>query len=80
MWDLKTALRRQIAAERVAVIVDALRADGERNGDGIVTFQEVYDHVSTRVVEATDGQQRRQRTGFGDIPLAAVEGTATGAD
>ncbi|MFP3947282.1 MAG: caspase domain-containing protein [Longimicrobiales bacterium] len=142
MWDVKTALRRQIAAERVVVIadachsagttesavsgvqgnpiasgfnalftpsrrlsltaadtnefsfederwnggvfthflVDALRGNGDGNGDGIVTFQEVYDHVSTRVVEATDGQQRPQRTGLGDIPLAVVEGTSAGAE
>ncbi len=139
MWDVKTALRRQIRSERVVVIADAchsagtaeaaipgvesnpiaggfgrlftpsrrltltaadtnefsledesweggvfthflveaLRGGGDGNGDGIVTFQEVYDYVHTRVVDATDGRQTPQRTGLGDIPLSVAE-SATG--
>lgn len=139
MWDVKTALRRQIKAERVIVIADAchsagtqeeeltgisgdqnaiaggftqlftpsrrlsitaadtnefsfedarwgghgvfthflleaLKGKGDLNGDGIVTFSEVYQYVSSSVVDATQGRQNPQRTGLGDIPLAVVEG------
>ncbi|MDX1495876.1 MAG: caspase family protein, partial [Longimicrobiales bacterium] len=137
MWDVKTALRRQIAAERVLVIADAchsagaadgdlvrgsgqnpiaggfqglftpsrrlmmtaadtnefsledarwgghgvfthfllegLRGDGDLDGNGIVTFTELFDHVSANVRSATDGRQNPQRSGLGDIPLAVVE-------
>lgn len=136
MWDMKTALRRQIAAERVIVIADAchsagtadgdvvggsssnaisggmqqlftpsrrlmmtaadtnefslederwgghgvfthfmldgLRGGGDLDGNGIVTFTELFDHVSNNVREATRGRQNPQRSGFGDIPLAVV--------
>lgn len=143
MWDVKTALRRQISAERVIVIADAchsagtadgdvvggadgnnvagsfsqlfapsrrlmmtaadtnefslederwgghgvfthfllegLRGQGDENGDGIVTFAEVFDFVSSSVTVATEGRQNPQRSGFGDIPLAIVpEPTANG--
>lgn len=140
MWDVKTALRRQIAAERVLVIADAchsagtadgdvvggstsneiaggfqglftpsrrlmmtaadtnefslederwgghgvfthflldgLRGAGDLDGNGIVTFTELFDHVSQNVREATNGRQNPQRSGFGDIPLAVVGGGA----
>jgi uncharacterized caspase-like protein len=33
MWDVKTALRRQIAAERVLVIADACHSAGTADGD-----------------------------------------------
>lgn len=136
MWDVKTALRRQIAAERVLVIADAchsagtadgevvgggeanhisggfqglftpsrrlmmtaadtnefsledarwgghgvfthfmldgLRGAGDLDGNGIVTFTELFDHVSSNVRQATNGRQNPQRSGFGDIPLAVV--------
>jgi hypothetical protein len=136
MWDVKTALRRQIAAERVLVIADAchsagtadgelvgaagsnpiaggfqglftpsrrlmitaadtneysledarwgghgvfthfllegLRGEGDLDQDGIVTFTELFDHVSSNVRSATDGRQNPQRSGLGDIPLAVV--------
>ena len=142
MWDVKTALRRQIAAERVIVVadachsagtadgdvvggggenhiagsfeklftpsrrlmmtaadtnefsledarweghgvftyflLDALKGNGDLDGNGIITFSEVFDHVSTNVVEATEGRQNPQRSGFGDIPLAVAPGSATG--
>lgn len=138
MWDVKTALRRQIAAERVLVIADAchsagtadgevvggsssnqiaggfqglftpsrrlmmtaadtnefslederwgghgvfthflldgLRGAGDLDNNGIVTFTELFDHVSNNVREATSGRQNPQRSGFGDIPLAVVGG------
>ena len=138
MWDVKTALRRQIAAERVLVIADAchsagaadgdviggseanpiaggfqslftpsrrlmmtaadvnefsledarwgghgvfthfllegLRGDGDLDGNGIVTFTELFDHVRTNVRSATSGRQNPQRSGLGDIPLAVVGG------
>ena len=144
MWDVKTALRRQIAAERVLVIADAchsagaadrdvaaggvggsgtnaiaggfqqlftpsrrlmmtaadvdefsledarwgghgvfthfllegLRGAGDLDGDGIVTFTELFDHVSGEVTSATNGRQNPQRSGLGDIPLAVVEASA----
>ena len=136
MWDVKTALRRQIAAERVLVIADAchsagaadgdvigggrenrisggfqdlftpsrrlmmtaadtnefsyederweghgvfthfmldgLRGEGDLDGNGIVTFTELFDHVSSNVRDATSGRQNPQRSGLGDIPLAVV--------
>jgi len=142
MWDVKTALRRQISAERVIVVadachsagtadgdvvggsgsnhiagsfeklftpsrrlmmtaadtnefsledarwgghgvfthfmLDALKGNGDRDGNGIITFSEVFDHVSTNVVEATEGRQNPQRSGFGDIPLAVTPTSATG--
>jgi hypothetical protein len=141
MWDVKTALRRQISAERVVVIADAchsagtqeglagrdpsnpiaggfsqlftpsrrlsmtaadanefsledarwsghgvftyyllegLRGAGDVDGNGIVTFSEAYDYVRENVVEATEGRQNPQRAGFGDLPLAVVEGNETG--
>ncbi|MCH7991143.1 MAG: caspase family protein [Gemmatimonadetes bacterium] len=138
MWDVKTALRRQIAAERVIVIADACHAAGTADGDvvgggasnhiaggfqglftpsrrlmmtaadtnefslederwgghgvfthflldglhgagdldgnGIVTFTELFEHVSVNVRAATNGRQNPQRSGFGDIPLAVVGG------
>ena len=136
MWDVKTALRRQIAAERVIVIADAchsagtadgetvgggtsneiaggfqslftpsrrlmmtaadtnefsledarwgghgvfthflldgLRGAGDRDGNGIVTFLELFEHVSGSVRDATRGRQNPQMSGFGDVPLAVV--------
>jgi Caspase domain len=136
MWDVKTALRRQIAAERVLVIADACHAagtaDGETvgggdtnqiaggfqalftpsrrlmmtaadtnefsledsrwgghgvfthflldglkgaadlDGNGIVTFSELFQHVSDHVRDATSGRQNPQMSGLGDIPLAVV--------
>jgi hypothetical protein len=35
MWDVKTALRRQIAAERVLVIADACHSAGTADGDAV---------------------------------------------
>lgn len=136
MWDVKTALRRQIAAERVIVIADAchsagtadgetvggaesneiaggfqtlfspsrrlmmtaaatnefsledarwgghgvfthflldgLRGSGDADGNGIVTFLELFEHVSGNVRQATSGRQNPQMSGFGDVPLAVV--------
>lgn len=40
--------------------------------NGIVTFTEIFDHVSDNVRAATNGRQNPQRSGFGDIPLAVV--------
>jgi hypothetical protein len=138
MWDVKTALRRQIAAERVIVIADAchsagtadgetvgggdsnqiaggfqqlftpsrrlmmtaadtnefsledsrwgghgvfthyllegLRGAGDLDGNGIVTFTELFGHVSAGVRDATNGRQNPQMSGLGDIPLALVGG------
>jgi Caspase domain len=142
MWDVKTALRRQIASERVLVIADAchsagtadgdvvggaqnnaiaggfsqlftpsrrlmmtaaatnefsqedarwdghgvftyyvlegLRGAADLDGDGVVTFTELFDHVSNSVRQDTSGQQNPQRSGFGDIPLAVVTGGGAG--
>jgi hypothetical protein len=142
MWDVKTALRRQIASDRVLVIADACHSAGTADGDavgggeanaiaggfaqlfspsrrlmmtaadtdefsledarwgghgvfthfildglsgagdadqdGIVTFTELFDHVSSNVREATGGRQNPQRSGLGDIPLAVVGGGGGG--
>lgn len=140
MWDVKTALRRQISAERVIVIADAchsagtqeglgdenaiaggfsqlfspsrrlsmtaansnefsledarwgghgvfthfllegLEGAGDLNGNGIITFSEVFDYVQRNVRDATENRQNPQRAGFGDIPLAVVaSGQGSGA-
>jgi hypothetical protein len=137
MWDVKTALRRQIAAERVIVIADAchsagtadggtvgggdsneiaggfqqlfspsrrlmmtaantnefsledarwgghgvfthflldgLRGAGDLDRNGIVTFTELFQHVSGSVRDATNGRQNPQMSGLGDVPLAVVQ-------
>jgi hypothetical protein len=137
MWDVKTALRRQIAAERVIVIADAchsagtadgatvgggdsneiaggfqqlfspsrrlmmtaadtnefsledarwgghgvfthflldgLRGAGDLDSNGIVTFTELFQHVSGEVRGATNGRQNPQMSGLGDVPLAVVQ-------
>jgi uncharacterized caspase-like protein len=133
MWDVKTALRRQISAERVIVIADAchsagtqeglsddnpiaggfsqlftpsrrlsmtaansnefsledarwgghgvfthfllegLEGAGDANGNGIITFNEVFDYVARSVSSATEGRQNPQKAGWGDIPLAVVD-------
>jgi hypothetical protein len=137
MWDVKTALRRQIAAERVIVIADAchsagtadgvtvggsdsneiaggfqqlfspsrrlmmtaadtnefsledarwgghgvfthflldgLRGAGDLDSNGIVTFTELFQHVSGGVRGATNGRQNPQMSGLGDVPLAVVQ-------
>jgi hypothetical protein len=137
MWDVKTALRRQIAAERVIVIADAchsagtadggtvgggdtnaiaggfqqlftpsrrlmmtaadtnefsledarwgghgvfthflldgLRGAGDLDANGIVTFTELFEHVSGSVRAATNGRQNPQMDGLGDIPLSVVQ-------
>jgi hypothetical protein len=139
MWDVKTALRRQIAAERVIVIADAchsagtadgetvgggdsneiaggfqqlfspsrrlmmtaadtnefsledarwgghgvfthflldgLRGAGDLDSNGIVTFTELFQHVSGGVRGATNGRQNPQMSGLGDVPLAVVQST-----
>lgn len=132
MWDVKTALRRQISSERVIVIADAchsagameglagdnpiaggfsqlftpsrrltmtaantnefsledarwgghgvfthfllegLRGAGDLDGNGIVTFSEVFDYVQRNVRSATENRQNPQKAGWGDIPLAVV--------
>jgi uncharacterized caspase-like protein len=134
MWDVKTALRRQISAERVIVIADAchsagaleglasqnpiaggfsqlftpsrrltmtaantnefsledarwgghgvfthfllegLEGAGDIDGNGIITFSEVFDYVQNNVREATQNRQNPQKAGWGDIPLAVVGG------
>jgi hypothetical protein len=137
MWDVKTALRRQIAAERVIVIADAchsagtadggtvgggdsneiaggfqqlfspsrrlmmtaadtnefsledarwgghgvfthflldgLRGAGDLDRNGIVTFTELFQHVSGGVRDATNGRQNPQMSGLGDVPLSVVQ-------
>jgi len=138
MWDVKVALRRHIAAERVVVFADACHSAGTADGDvvggagsngiaatfaqlfepsrrltmtaantdefsfedarwgghgvftyymleglagradlnddGIVTFTELFDFISQSVRLDTEGRQNPQRAGFGDVPLAVVEG------
>jgi uncharacterized caspase-like protein len=54
-------------------LLEALEGEGDLDGNGIVTFSEAYEYVSTSVVAATQGRQNPQRAGWGDIPLAVVE-------
>ncbi|MBI4544838.1 MAG: caspase family protein [Gemmatimonadetes bacterium] len=135
MWDIKTALRRQIKSERVIVIADACHSGGAQEGlqnpvggsftelftpsrrltltaadlnelsfedvrwggghgvfthhllqglrgaadgdaNGIVTFAEVANYVTTKVRGDTNGRQNPQRSGLGDVPLAVAASTA----
>ena len=55
-------------------LLEGLKGAADADNDGIVTFTEVFDHVSNNVRQATNGQQNPQRSGFGDIPLAIVTG------
>lgn len=141
MWDVKTALRRQIKAERVVVIADACHSGGTAEGsdnaigaafadlftpsrrltltaadeselsyedarwggghgaftfhfldglkgaadadaNGIVTFEEVATHVTSKVAADTNGRQNPQFSGLGDVPLAVVSApsAATGGN
>ncbi|MGH7460138.1 MAG: caspase family protein [Longimicrobiales bacterium] len=82
LWDLKTALRRHIKAERVIVLADAfysstpaaagLEGSADANQDGIVTFREVSDYVSGKVRLQTNGRQTPKKSGLGDAPLSEV--------
>jgi hypothetical protein len=56
-------------------LLDGLAGRGDIDGDGIVTFTELFDYVQSNVRTATDGRQNPQRSGFGDIPLAIVAGS-----
>jgi len=53
-------------------LLEGLRGGGDGDGDGIVTFTELYDFVYSSVRNATEGRQNPQRAGLGDIPLALV--------
>ena len=53
-------------------LLDGLRGAGDANGNGIVTFSELFEFVSGNVRDATGGRQNPQMSGFGDIPLATV--------
>ena len=77
-------LRNAHAVDGTPAAPTFLLAAGDRNvkisfedvaAIDIVTFTEVFDHVSNNVRQATNGQQNPQRSGFGDIPLAIVTGS-----
>ena len=53
-------------------LLEGLHGAADLDGDGIVYFTELFDHVSNNVRQATNGQQNPQRSGLGDIPLAIV--------
>jgi hypothetical protein len=55
-------------------LLDGLRGAGDLDSNGIVTFTELYEHVSGSVRSATNGRQNPQMDGLGDIPLAVVTG------
>ena len=61
-------------------LLEGLRGEGDQNGDGIVTFAEVFEFVASSVTVATEGRQNPQRSGFGDIPLAIVEEPSANGD
>jgi hypothetical protein len=56
-------------------MLDGLRGAGDLDGNGIVTFIELFQHVSQHVRDATSGRQNPQMSGFGDVPLAIVSGS-----
>jgi hypothetical protein len=56
-------------------MLDGLRGAGDLDGNGIVTFTELFQHVSQNVRDATSGRQNPQMSGFGDVPLAIVSGS-----
>ena len=53
-------------------LLEGLEGAGDVDGNGIITFNELFDYVATNVTEATEGRQNPQRAGLGDIPLAVV--------
>ncbi len=59
-------------------LLEALEGKGDANGNGIVTFTEVFDYVSSNVTRATQGRQNPQHAGLGDVPLAVVAGAVDG--
>ncbi|MBI4545210.1 MAG: hypothetical protein HY703_08450, partial [Gemmatimonadetes bacterium] len=42
------------------------------DANGIVTFAEVANYVTTKVRGDTNGRQNPQRSGLGDVPLAVA--------
>lgn len=62
MWDVKTALRRQIASERVVVIADACHSAGAREGLGAENaisegFSELFTPSRRLVMTAADANE-----------------------
>jgi hypothetical protein len=53
-------------------ILEGLGGAADTDGNGIVTFEELSAFVSRQVSFATGGRQNPQRSGLGDVPLAAV--------
>ncbi|MEK6301158.1 MAG: caspase family protein [Acidobacteriota bacterium] len=56
-------------------LIDALSLGGDRNADGLITADEVFDYVKTRVAEDTSGKQHpwRGETPLADITVARAE-------
>jgi len=50
-------------------LIDALASGGDRNADGSITADELFDYVKTRVAEDTSGKQHPWR---GETPLADI--------
>jgi uncharacterized caspase-like protein len=55
-------------------LLEGLEGAGDIDGNGIITFSEVFDFVQNNVREATENRQNPQKAGWGDIPLAVVGG------
>ncbi len=53
-------------------LLEGLKGAGDADGNGIVTFAELFEYVDENVREATNGRQNPQMSGLGDIPLAEV--------
>lgn len=56
-------------------LIDALSSGGDRNADGLITADELFDYVKTRVAEDTSGKQHpwRGETPLADITVARAE-------
>ena len=61
-------------AHRLENLLDGLRGAADLDSNSIVTFTELFQHVSGSVRDATQGRQNPQMSGLGDIPLAVVTG------
>ncbi|MBI4410255.1 MAG: caspase family protein [Gemmatimonadetes bacterium] len=88
MWDVKTALSRQIAAERVIVIADACHSGGTREGmDNPISgsFSELFTPSRRLTLTAADMQELsfedpRWGGGHGVFTYYLLEGLSGGAD
>lgn len=88
MWDVKTAARRQIAAERVVVLADACRSEGTLDADPNrigMAFSDLFSSsrrltLSASGIDESSHESRRWGGGHGVFTHHLLEGLAGAAD